>query len=80
MAIWVALKQLRATKNSAVGIVLLRLVKTKIHYGSFFLTTLLHHLTELGNGFHAGYFNFAQMKASVELCINKLSDAAVNPT
>ena len=27
-------------------------------------------------GFQAGLFNFAQMKASVDLCINKLSDAA----
>ena len=26
--------------------------------------------------FYAGCFNFAQMKASVQLCINKLSDAA----
>jgi len=26
--------------------------------------------------FQAGYFDFTQVKASVELCINKLSDAA----
>ena len=26
--------------------------------------------------FEAGYFNFSQIKLSVELCINKLSDAA----
>jgi len=40
------------------------------------LPTLLPHLTELSKVFHAGCFNFAQMKASVELCINKVSDAA----
>jgi len=34
------------------------------------------HLTELSKVFQARCFNFAQMKASVELCINKLSDAA----
>ena len=34
------------------------------------------HLTELSKLFQAGYFNFGHMKASVELCINKLSDAA----
>jgi len=33
-------------------------------------------MTELRKVFQAGCFNFAQMKASVELCINKLSDAA----
>jgi len=34
------------------------------------------HLTELSKGFQAGCFNFAQIKASVELCINKLCHAA----
>ena len=34
------------------------------------------HPTKLSNVFQAGCFNFAQMKASVELCIIKLSDAA----
>jgi len=29
--------------------------------------------------FHAECFNFAQMKASIQLCINKLSDAAAKP-
>jgi len=32
------------------------------------------HLTELSKFFQAGRFNFAQMKASVELSINKLSE------
>jgi len=43
---------------------------------AFLLSTLALHLTELSNVFQAGCFNFAQMKASAELCINKLSDAA----
>jgi len=38
---------------------------------------LTPHLTELSKAFQAGCFDFAQMKASVELCIKKLSDAAV---
>jgi len=33
------------------------------------------HLTELSQVFQAECFNFAQMKASAELCINKLYDA-----
>jgi len=34
------------------------------------------HLTELSKVFQPGCFDFAQVKASVELCISKLSDAA----
>ena len=48
----------------------------KIHYGAFLFLTLLPRLTELSKVFQAGCFNLAQMKASVELCITKLSDAA----
>jgi len=45
-------------------------------HAAFLLSTLALHLTEPSKVFQAGCFNFAQMKASVELCINKLSDAA----
>jgi len=48
----------------------------KIQHGAFLLSTLPPHLTELSEVFQAGCFNFAQIKASVELCINKLSDDA----
>jgi len=48
----------------------------KIHYGAFLFLTLLSRLTELSKVFQAGCFNVAQMKASVELCTAKLSDAA----
>jgi len=48
----------------------------KFQHAAFLLSTLAPHLTELSKTFQAGYFNFAQMKASVDLCINKLSDAA----
>jgi len=48
----------------------------QIQHGAFLLSTLPPHLTELSDVFQAGCFNFAQMKASVELCISKLSDAA----
>jgi len=34
------------------------------------------HLAELSKVLHAGCFDFAEVKSSVELCINKLSDAA----
>ena len=45
-------------------------------HGAFLLSTLPPHLAELSKAFQAGFFNFAQMKASVELCTNKLSDVA----
>jgi len=48
----------------------------KFHYRAFFIPILLPHLTELSKNFRAGCFNLAQMKASVALCINKVSDAA----
>ena len=49
----------------------------KIQHGASILSTLAPHLTELSKVFQARCFDFAQVKASVELCINKLSDAAV---
>ena len=39
-------------------------------------TGLAPHLTELSKVFEAGCFDFAQVKASVELCINRFSDDA----
>ena len=48
----------------------------QIEHGAFLLSTLAPHLTELGNVFPVGCFNFLQMKASIELRINKFSDAA----
>ena len=41
------------------------------------MSTLAPHLTELSKVFQAVCFDFAQVEASVELCINKLSDATV---
>jgi len=46
----------------------------KLQHGAFFLSTLALHLTKLSKVFQVGCFDFAQMKASVVLCINKLSD------
>jgi len=75
LAIWAALKQLSEDKNDAV--VLLRLMKTKkFNMVLTFSQHLAPHLTELRKVFQTGYFDFAQMKASVELSINQLSDAA----
>ena len=76
LAIWAALKQLSENINDAMCVVLLRLMKTKISTWCFFLSTLTLHLTKLGKVIQAGCFDFAQMKASVELCTNKRSDAA----
>jgi len=45
----------------------------KFQYGAFLLSTLAPHLTELSK---LGCFDLAQVKASEELCINKLYDAA----
>jgi len=42
------------------------------------LSTLAPHLTELSKAFQAGCFDFARVKVSVELCINKLYDAVAN--
>jgi len=39
------------------------------------LSTLPPNVTKISKVFQAGCFNFAQMKASVKLCINKLSGA-----
>jgi len=55
------------------------LQKQKIQHDAFFLSALALHLTKLSNVDQAGCFDFAQVKASVELRINKLSDAAANP-
>jgi len=59
-------------------VALLRLIKTKKFNTvlSFCQRTLAPHLTELSKVFQAGCFDFAQVKASVELCINKQYDAA----
>jgi len=48
----------------------------KFQHGTFLLSTLPAPLAELSKGFQTRCFGFAQMKASVELCIDKLSDAA----
>jgi len=40
------------------------------------LSTSVSHLTELSKVIQSVCFDFAQVKASVELCINKLFDAA----
>jgi len=47
-----------------------------LQHAVFLLLTLAPHPTELSKVFQVGCFNFAQMKVSVELCVNKLSDAA----
>jgi len=44
------------------------------------LSALALHLTKLSKVDQAEYFDFALVKASVELCINKLSDAAADPS
>jgi len=48
----------------------------KFQHGAFLSSSLVPNLTELSKVFQAVCFDFAQVKASVELYINKLSDAA----
>ena len=48
----------------------------KFQHGAFLLSTLPPQLTKLSDVFQVECFNFAQMKAFVELCISKLSDDA----
>ena len=48
----------------------------KIQHGAFVLSLLTLHLTKVSNGFDSGCFDLAQVKASVELCIHKISDGA----
>jgi len=69
LAIWAALKQLSENKNDAMFVASMRLRKTK----SFNVAT---SPDKTERNFQAECFNFAQINASVELCINKLSDAA----
>ena len=79
LAIWAAPELLSENKHDAMCVVLLRLTKTKIQHDVFFLSALALHLTKLSNVDQEGFFDFAQVKASVELRINKLSHAAANP-
>ena len=51
----------------------------KIQHDAFSLSALALHLTKLSKVNQGGCFGFAQVKASKELCINKLSDSAANP-
>jgi len=47
----------------------------KFQHGAFLLSTVAPHLVRKSKVFQAVCFDFAQVKASVELCINKLYDA-----
>jgi len=78
LTISAALNQLSEKQNDAMCLFLPRLMETKnFNIVLSFLSTLPPHLTELSKGFQAECFNFAQREASIQLCINKLSDAAV---
>jgi len=59
-------------------VVSLRLTKTNNFKTvlSFCQRTLAPHMTEVSKVFQPGCFDFAQVEASVELWMNKLSDAA----
>jgi len=51
-------------------------LKKQFQHGAFLLSTMAPHMTELSKVFQAVYFGLAQVKASIEVCINKLFDAA----
>jgi len=76
LAIWAALKQLSENKNDAMCLVLLRLMKTKTINVILSFCQDCHFTWQNWAKFFGRDVWTAQMKASVELCINKLSDAA----
>jgi len=75
LAIRATLKQLSANTNDAMCTVSMRL-KNTISTWCFRFAILAPHLTELSKVFQTVCFDLAQVKTSVELCINKFSDAA----
>jgi len=76
-AVWAALKQLSENINDAMCVVLLRLIKTKNFNLVFSFVNVGNSPDKTEQSYSGGIcFDFAQVKASVELCINKLSDAA----
>jgi len=76
LSIWAALKQLSENNNDAMCIVLLRLIKQKISTWRFLFVNIGTSPDKTEQSYSSRMFDFAQVKASVELCINKLSDAA----
>ena len=68
------LKQLSANTNDAMCAVLMRLKNTMSTW-CFRFVVLAPCLTELSKIFQTVCFDLAQVKTSVELCINKFSDA-----
>jgi len=77
LAIWAALKQLSENKNDAMCIVLLRIMKRKNINMVLSFCQHWHFTWQNWVKFFRRdvLINFAQKKAFVELCINKLSDA-----
>ena len=64
LAIWAALKQMSEIQNDGNARCFTAVCENKkFQHGTFFLSTLAPHLTELGKVFQAGCFNLAQMKA-----------------
>jgi len=81
LAIWATLKLLSSQKIKMMQYIMCCFTATcknkKFQQGAFLLSTLAPHLTELSKVFQTRCFDFVQVKSSVELCINNLSDAAV---
>jgi len=57
-------------------VVVLLLLKNKFQHGAFLFVDLATSPDRSEQSFQAECSNFAQMKISIKLCINKLSDAA----
>jgi len=75
LAIWAALKQLSENKNEAICAVLLPLKKT-ISTWWFAFVNIGTSPDRTEQSFSEVCFDLAQVKTSVELCINMFSDAA----
>jgi len=57
-------------------VVVLLLLKNKFQHGAYLFVDIATSPDRSEQSFQAGCSNFAQMKISIKLCINKLSDAA----
>ena len=75
LGIWAALKQL-SKKMKQCALFYCDFENNKFQHGAFLLSALPPRLAELRKVCLAGCLNFAYMKASIELCISKLSYAA----
>ena len=72
----IAMRKIKENKNDGMCVVVLLLLKNKFQHGAFLFVDLATSPDRSEQSFQAECSNFAQMKISIKLCINKLSDVA----